>query len=146
MATLEFVGLDELMLGLVALPDQLVGEATAILRAAADGMMAEAAAAYPVRTGNLRWGLKKTELSLGRYGVAYQVANTAPHAWIFENGTEARHVAVLPPWPAANFGPDRGRMPPGHVFIPAAERHRAQMYRNLSAMVERESQRAAHAA
>jgi hypothetical protein len=73
--------------------------------------------------------LKKIEQASGRYGVAVQIRNTSPHAWMVENGTDARHTSR---------GFSRGRMPPFHVMIPTAARVRAQMYRDLSAMLVRE--------
>jgi hypothetical protein len=48
---------------------------------------------------------------------------------MFENGTMVRHTRI---------GANRGAMPPGHVFVPTAIRHRAAMYRNLRDMLERE--------
>jgi hypothetical protein len=133
MATVTIDGFDELMQALQHLPDHLVEKATTIVSDAADRMLTEATSGYP--SGALQAGMVKTEQAMGRYGVGYQVKNRAPHAWWYEHGTETRHTAK---------GADRGAMyggpksPPGHVFIPAAERARPQMYRDLMAMLEAE--------
>jgi hypothetical protein len=56
------------------------------------------------------------------------VVNRSPHAWMFENGTQARHTAI---------GANRGAMPPGHVFIRIAIIKRKQMYAQLRGLLER---------
>ena len=66
---------------------------------------------------------------MGAYGVGVVVTNTSPHAWMFENGTQVRHTRI---------GANRGAMPPGHVFIPEAERQRRQMFGAFKDMLERE--------
>ena len=70
---------------------------------AAHAAQAEIAAAYPIgpegrfdngkpiKPGNLRRGVKVVVKEIGPYGVAAQVRSTAPHAWLFEHGTQARH-------------------------------------------------------
>jgi hypothetical protein len=136
---MQLIGLDELALILMALPEHLVEQATAIVGRAADRMMAETAAGYPSGgTGNLRKGLTKTEEAVGRFGVAYQVKNKAPHAWWFEHGTQTRHTASGAKR-GVMFGKQEGltgpRTPPGHVFIPTAARVRAAMYRELREML-----------
>ena len=126
MATVTWTGLEELLAAMQALPADLVDDATAIISGAADNALAEMDATYPTRSGNLRKGLKKEDKYIGRFGVAYVVRNSAKHAWIFENGTAARHTFA---------GAYRGIMPPGHVFVPIAERHRARMYGELRDML-----------
>jgi len=129
MATVLWTGFDELLTALRNMPEHLASEAGTIVNAAADAFMADLATAYPKHTGNLSRGLRKVQKSGGRFGAIYQVKNVATHAWWFENGTQVRHTKL---------GANRGAMPPGHLFIPYAERHRAQMWRHLADMVERE--------
>ena len=128
MATVLWTGFDELIEQLRRLPEHLTAEGGAIVNAASDAFMADVEAAYPKRTGNLARGLRKLNKTSGRFGVVYQVKNVAKHAWLFENGSQTRRSRAGNPSP----------MPPGHIFVPAAVRHRAQMYRNLAAMLERE--------
>ena len=81
MASVQFVGLNELILALMALPEELTVRAGGIVEDAADAVMAEAAGGYAKHqhTGNLAKGLVKVEQSVGRFGVGYQVQNNAPH-------------------------------------------------------------------
>ncbi len=124
-----FEGLDELRDALRTLPADLTGEASHVVEAAANGAAASIKAGYPDRTGDLRDHVfvdpfyAETPFASG-----YIVRNTAPLAWIFENGTQARQTAI---------GADRGSMPPGHVFIPIAAAKRRQMDVNLLDLVTR---------
>jgi hypothetical protein len=128
MAGVTWTGLDALRTALQNLPDHLAQEAGTIVRQAAEDARATMATAYETHqvTGNLARGLKRMEQASGRYGVAVQIRNTSPHAWMVENGTDARHTSR---------GFNRGRMPPFHVMVPTAQRARAQMYRDLKAML-----------
>ena len=62
----------------------------------------------------------------GKYSAGAIVKNRAKHAYIFENGTQARHTGL---------GYNRGAMPPGHVFIPEIVRRRRGMYEKLAEML-----------
>jgi hypothetical protein len=126
MARVTWTGLDELMTALKNLPEHLAEEATTIVASAAQDVEATTEAAY---VGSLQRGVKITEKAIGRYGVAYQVRSMSWLAWIYENGSVARHTVN---------GVSRGAMPPKHVLIPAAERRRPQMYRELKDMLVRE--------
>jgi hypothetical protein len=96
------------------------------VREAADQAAAEIRAAYPTgKTGNLKKGVKVTKGDGGRFGTVYVVRNVAPHAFIYENGTQVRHFK----------GASRGAMPPGRVFVPIIARRRRRMDTDLIAMV-----------
>jgi hypothetical protein len=123
---LTWSGLAELRDELRRLPAELAGEASAIVIGAAEG--AKADMHYPRRTGNLADHLYVTKAPAGIYGAGAVVKNTAKHAWLFENGTQARHTAI---------GANRGSMPPGHVFLPAVIRRRRAMYDQLKALLVR---------
>jgi Bacteriophage HK97-gp10, putative tail-component len=123
-----WTGLDELREALRKLPEELTAEATDIVDSAAEIAMASIIQAYPHRTGDLRSHVVKEAKAAGPFGVAFVVKNTSRHAWIFENGTQARHTAI---------GANRGAMPPGRVVIPTAVRCRQTMYRELKDMVTR---------
>lgn len=126
--TLTFQGLDELRAALRALPDDLTGEAGHIVEGAANGAAVDIKTAYPSRTGNLRDGVTVTQVAAGKYAAGAVVKNTAKHAYIFENGTQARHTAI---------GANRGSMPAGHVFIPTIIRERRKMYDALKDVLVR---------
>ena len=125
---LRYDGLEELKAALRALPRELADEAGAIVgrhvEAARDDIVAE----YKrhERTGTLADRVYITKGTRGQYGAAAVVKSAAPHAWLFENGTQARHTKI---------GANRGTMPPGHAFIPRLVKHRRAMYDDLKVLV-----------
>jgi hypothetical protein len=123
-ASLVIEGLAELLEEMRRLPTDLVAEATPVVLAA--GNRALDSMHYPERTGKLARGNTLEVTDGGPFGVSVLVKNTAKHAWVFENGSQARHTEL---------GANRGSMPPGHVFVPAMERSRRQMYADLGAVV-----------
>lgn len=125
-ARLRLVGLDSLREALKRLPRELGGEGKRYVKEHAE--TARRAIVYPVHSGNLARGLRvRTETDTPLVTVA-DVENTAPHAWIFEHGTQARHNAI-------HGG--GGRMPPGHVFEPPVEAEQRALKADLVALVER---------
>jgi hypothetical protein len=134
---LTFTGLDQLMQDLQRLPVALRDEAAGIIHETATGALEEIRAGYPEgRRGGLKRGLKST-FSTSDFGTAGVVKNSSPHAFIFEQGTQARYIQTLPLGRAKNFGYRRGAMPPGRVFIPIAIRRRRAMYAALTEVVRR---------
>ena len=127
-ASVRWSGLDELRAQLRALPADLTAEASHIVQAAANAAEVEIKAAYPVRTGRLRDHVIQTHFEGGKFSTGVVLKNTSPLAWIYENGTQARHSAI---------GAFRGSMPPGHVFIPRVIRARGWMYAQLSDLLVR---------
>ena len=129
MSQLVWSGLQELKAALRNLPTELAAEATGIVSGRAERAMRDIETSYPERTGNLRKGLRLgSGASVGRFGASTILKNVSPHAWIFENGTQARHN---------DLGANRGAMPPGHIFIPIVIRQRRAMYHDLAALLER---------
>ena len=129
MSRLTLTGLDDLSTALAQLPAQLAAEAEALIDERAELMKAEVFQRYPKRTGNLRKGVRIQALRSGSaFTPGRVVTNRAPHAHIFELGTEARHTKI---------GARRGAMPPGRVFVPAAIRHRRVLMGELLALLER---------
>lgn len=124
---LEFSGLAELKRDLKNLPSELAREARTVVSQTATKAAGEIVSAYPTRTGNLKRGVKVSDESSGFSAVA-TVKNTAKHAYIFENGTQARHTDI---------GANRGAMPPGNVFIPIVVRRRRGMYHELAEIVRK---------
>jgi hypothetical protein len=145
---MQIDGLAELYAELRRLPSELTGEAKGIVEGAANGAAAEIRAAYPVRATNLQPGPRRRTkffppgnlrarviVSIlggkglaARFGVNVVVKNTAPHAWLFERGTQTRQNAL---------GANRGAMPLGNVFVPIVIRRRRAMYADLKALVVR---------
>ena len=125
----EWSGLAELQADLRTLPVDLTADASPIVDNAAELAKAEIIQRYPRRTGkNLRAKVTSKPLIRGAYAVGVQVVNSSKLAWIFENGSQARHTTL---------GANRGSMPPGHVFIPAITRHRRTMYGLLKDLLVR---------
>jgi hypothetical protein len=119
-------GLDELRENLRTLTPDLAEEADGIIEHEAQLAKAEVAQGYP--PGELRDRLGSTTTSVGRFGTSVMLSNSSPVAWIFENGSQARHNKL---------GANRGVMPPAHAFVPPIVRHRAAMWTKLRALVER---------
>lgn len=120
-----FDGMAELIADLERLPQELQREASFYVQTAAETMAAEVRNEYPEHTGNLRRGVKvdrQTDLRA-------QVRSTAKHATLYERGTVQRFTA--------GKGANRGTMPAGNVFIPAAVKSRAQMVDRLVGLVRR---------
>lgn len=125
-----FGGMDEFKAALRNLPAHLTQEATGIVNGHADAAAAKIIEAYPTGpTGDLKAGVRVEHLSASAGGVIARVRNSAFLAYIYENGSQARHTAI---------GANRGAMPPGNVFIPIAIRERRAMVDDLIAMVRRE--------
>jgi hypothetical protein len=126
--SVKIVGGDALMAALKALPEQLAEEAGGIVAGHAGLAAAKVVAAYPVHTGNLKKGVTVTRESFG-LTVMSKVKSTAPHAYIFENGTNAPR--------RTEKGWNRGKMPPGNVFLPITLREKAALRQDMIALVER---------
>ena len=126
-AMVTWIGLDELKAALKRLPAELTELAEPIITVAADNAAAEIKSAYPEgETGNLKRGVRVRKKST-RTGVAREVASTAPHAVIFEMGTQTRQTAL---------GYNRGFMPGANIFVPIVEKKRREMFEDLVALVE----------
>ncbi len=90
---------------------------------------------YPNDSGHLKGGVKfKTERS--RFGALGTVWNSAFIAFIFEEGSQARHVRGTLPGRVANFGLSRGAMPPGHVFVPIMMEERRKVNAGLKTIIQ----------
>lgn len=126
--TLQWDGLDEFKRELFGLPEDLGAEADRIVDATANAAAEEIRAGYGSHrvTGNLQDHVFVSRLDRGKVTAARIVKNTAPHAFIFENGTQARHT---------DLGANRGAMPPGHVFVPVIVRRRRAMNEELKALL-----------
>jgi hypothetical protein len=128
-ARLELKGVDELRAQLRRLPQHLTDEASDIITSTAHELRTEVQNAYPRGpTGNLLRMVSVIKTTSALMASAL-VRNRAPHAAIFEYGTQTRQTAL---------GYNRGRMPPGRVFVPRAISARRRMWDRLKAMLVRE--------
>jgi hypothetical protein len=128
---LTIEGLTELRAALLKLPQELASEAGDVVQAEATAAFHEMDAKYAEHewTGNLRASLSMTmEKAYMRYGARAVLVNRAKHAYIAEYGTQLRRTTT---------GAGRGAMPPLHIFVPIAQRHRRAMVEGLIRIVER---------
>lgn len=125
-----FEGLDDVRTALRNLPSELTGEASHIVEGNANGAAATVKAHYARVSGTLVDGVS-VETVRGQFSTGAIVKSKAPHAWMYENGTQVRHT---------DKGANRGAMPPappGRAFIPAIIRARRRMYEQLADLVRR---------
>lgn len=133
-----FTGMDELKAELRALPSHLTAEAGREVVSAANG------AAVTVRTiygqhkvsGNLQAGVSVSHESAGTYGARSVVKSNAPHAWLFDNGSQARHYMTANGVKHAT-GRMWGRTPPTHAFVKTMIAARRGMFEKLRGVMER---------
>ena len=137
-------GLDELRKALLDLPDQLQAEAERVVLGAAESTASSVRAAYqqvrsPLDTYTVKGGIKKARKHLadsvevsGRTretGAAVaRVRVTAPHAKLYEYGTQTRQ------W---ENGKSTGAAPARPTLIPIAVRERRSMVEDLIDIVEK---------
>jgi hypothetical protein len=125
---LQFDGLEEFKAALRHLPAHLRDQAADIIENAAEQAKSSIYQSYPRLTGNLREGLS-VEHHRSEFGAVSIVRNTAKHAYIYENGSEARKTSAG--WP-------RGSMPAGRVFVRIIIKRRRQMEDELADMMQAE--------
>ena len=133
MTKFTFVGMPELKAALKALPEKLSAEAGEEIREVAMDAADSIRAAYSRHrvTGNLANGVRVKRKGTATGIPGWQVASTAPHASIFEKGTEARHYITQ------KNGVKKlvGRMPAAKSFGPIIARYRRFMWDHLITLV-----------
>lgn len=130
-------GLLELRQQLRTMPVRLRNAAAAVVEGTARDVAAQIIAAYPEVTGNLKRGVRVEPINTGPYGVAFRVVNRAKHAWLYENGSQARAYISK----RNRVQHETGRMspaPPGRAMIPKVARARRVMEVRLRQLLESE--------
>lgn len=117
--TFQWHGMAEMLAALRSLPDDLKAEAVHLVEGRANRAVLAIKTGYPVRSGDLRDSVEWEVVDEGRFGVRARIRNTAPHAWIFDEGTQVRHTDI---------GANRGAMPAAHVFVPPIIRERRALF------------------
>lgn len=136
-AQVKWEGLDEFREAMRNLPDQLAADAKEIVQQAADNAESEIRAAYHRgKTGNLINGLKQIPRQTSPWGTAITLKNTAPHSWLWDNGSEARHYYESS-GTRHDTGAMWGRSTPPHTFVRGTTKWRRWMYDQLTAMMVR---------
>jgi hypothetical protein len=107
------------------------------VEAAANGAAAEIGAKYSVRTGHLRDGLQVRPSEVSHFGAGAILVNRAKHAWLYDNGSQARHYTTKS-GARHDTGAMWGKTPPTHVFVRTIViRKRRQMYEQLKDLLTR---------
>jgi hypothetical protein len=134
---LTFNGMEDLKDALRMLPEELTDDGGEIVRFWAMAAAGAARASYARGpTGHLQDGVVVETDNSGfgsRWGVRYIVKSKAPHAFIYEYGTKARHY-----YTKSGAKHDTGIMPeapPGRAFVPKMIDARAKMYDQLVSML-----------
>jgi len=127
-------GLDALRAELRKLPAELTAEAGHLIEGKAADAAVAVRAGYGAHrdSGNLQDHVVVVKRAAGRFGVAFEVRSTARHAYIFDNGSEARHYITQ-----NGVRHLTGKMPPRPVFIPALVHARHRMYEGLRGVLTR---------
>ena len=128
-ATLRLDGFDGFQADLTNLPTTLRDAAKAAVLDAADHAESVIYDQYGEVTGNLRKGLGQDTPEETATSIKVRLASTAPHAVLYEYGTEQRQTKL---------GYARGRMPAAKVFVPTVMRERREMVRTIIGLVEAE--------
>jgi len=126
-----FTGLDELKKELRTLPADLASEGLHAAEASANASFVQIKTVYQQHrfTGKLA-----NMLTIGSNAKGYTVRSNSPLAWLFDNGSQARH------W---DTGKSTGKMwghtpmPPLHIFSGTMARERRRFAAALKAIVER---------
>jgi len=130
-------GLDELKAALRTLPAELAAEAAGIVTGAAERAKQDIASSYPERTGNLRKSLTLSRGSkVGRFGTSRILKNNSKIAWIYDNGSQARHY-ITKAGKKHETGKMWGQRPPTHLFVGTVIRQRRAMYERLKELLTR---------
>src|SRR4051812_5106276 len=133
---LVFNGIEDLKDALRMLPEELADDGGEIVRFWATAAAGAARASYPRKSGHLQDGvvIETDKSGFGsRWGVRYIVKNKAPHAFIYEYGTSARHYFTT-----RGAKHDTGIMPaapPGRAFVPHMVAAREKMYDQLVSLL-----------
>lgn len=134
--SVTWTGLEELKEALRTMPEELTAEAVAEVEDAANGAAASLRAIYGthVVSGRLRDSVFVSHRAAGKYVAAAIVKVTDPIAWLFDNGSQARH------WlrgTKQSTGTMWGKTPPTHVFVKTMIAARRTMYERLKDLLER---------
>jgi hypothetical protein len=135
---LTWTGLEELRAQLRELPAELAVEAGHEVETAANGAAATVKAVYAQHrvTGELRDAVTVEHRAASAFGAAMVVRVNSPIAWLFDNGSMARHY-VTASGTKHRTGAMWGKTAPTHVFVTTVIAARRRMYAQLKALLVR---------
>jgi hypothetical protein len=136
---LVFTGLDELRAELRALPAALALEASGIVFDAGNAAADTVRAVYEAHaiTQHLADSVTVGTYQTGTYGAAAIVRVNDPIAWLFDNGSQARHYMTTRGHQHETGAMWGGTTPPTHVFAGTMARGRRAMYGQLADLLGR---------
>lgn len=122
-----WTGMQEYLAELRRLPGESKGEAEKLIRGTVNGAFVTVAGVYEQHqhTGTLRRRLKISD-------DGKQLTSGSPLAWLFDNGSQARHWAS-----GKSTGRMWGRTPPTHIFAKTVGRARRKLTEAYKAMLLR---------
>ena len=132
--TAVWTGLEEYRAQLRAMPRECVNEAARIVEGAANAAYVKVSTVYGNHryTGRLQDRLKIVTINAGELRTGKDLRSNAPHAWLFDNGTQARH------WKSGkSTGKMWGHTPPTHIFVRTVVAERRRATQKLKDMVLR---------
>jgi len=134
-AELRIDGVDDMIAQLRDLADDSRAEAGHLIEEEANATTVVVKTVYAahVVTGHLVKSVTVEKKSAGRYGAATVIKVNDPIAWLFDNGSQARHQAGT----GASTGTMWGRTPPTHVFVRAMIAARTRLNANLADLLRR---------
>jgi hypothetical protein len=151
--TLQWDGLKEFEEAFGAIPETLTTKAAPIVKQHAEAAADDVRAAYPVRTTGLSYtarrrkpwyppGSLKSRVIVSRLGavralLGWVVKSNDPIAWLFDNGSQARHY-ITASGAVHETGQMWGRTPPTHLFVRTMIKHRRAMYNDLQDLLVHE--------
>lgn len=145
-ADIKWVGLEELKANLWRLPADLVKGAAPLVRSFAEAAAAEIRDDYPEgETGNLKRGVKVgSKGGRSEYTVRSVVRSTAPHATLYETGTQTRQNKLGENRgymfgahaPEVHGGWSQGPRRGANIFIPVVMRYRREMFEAMIPIIE----------
>lgn len=128
-------GLAEYKAELKQLPTELTGEAAKVIEGEVKGAYVAISGVYGRHrhTGTLQKRLKIAPLKIkGNETTGLELKSGSPLAWLFDNGSQARHWAS-----GKSTGRMWGRTPPTHIFAKTVGIAKRDIVRLLKAMVLR---------
>lgn len=130
-----WTGLNEYREQLRAMPQACTREAATMVEGAVNSAFVTISAVYGAHrhTGTLQRRLKIMPLRFrGELTTGLELRSGSPIAWLFDNGSQARHHAS-----GKSTGTMWGRTPPTHIFKKTVVQKRREMVMRLKDMVLR---------
>lgn len=129
-----FTGVDEMQTELHQFPDAAAAEAASIVLSAGTTAAQVLRSVYQVHrvTGHLADTVTVTPRTAGALVAGAKVTANSPIAWLFDNGSQARHWAS-----GKSTGAMWGKTPPTHIFVRTLMAARRTLAGPLRALLER---------